>query len=257
MADDEAEIYDGIRAQFPLSFGKQTKAPTPLEAIHNSTRRTLAPPPSSSSSKTLPSSSKPWPNFLPNPPPRQNPNPNHEDDASELSKPRAAAAIGPRLPEARESEAPDAGEEEDDGAMIGPPPPPPSNEEENDDGAMIGPPRAPPSNALDSDSDGGDLDMEPDEENSYRIPLSNEIVLKGHSKVRFHLDFCAFFSEFHDDVWIWTSVSRVLGVWQLVWEILLFWLGFCCMLLELWEEWIADKECFWWIRVESNCYQLF
>ncbi|KAM1684332.1 hypothetical protein EV1_035236 [Malus domestica] len=31
VADDEAEIYDGIRAAFPLSFGKQSKSQTSLE----------------------------------------------------------------------------------------------------------------------------------------------------------------------------------------------------------------------------------
>eukprot|EP00268_Persea_americana_P017700 TRINITY_DN1856_c2_g1_i1.p1 TRINITY_DN1856_c2_g1~~TRINITY_DN1856_c2_g1_i1.p1 ORF type:complete len:647 (-),score=131.98 TRINITY_DN1856_c2_g1_i1:834-2774(-) len=181
MADgDEAEIYDGTRAYFPLSFGKQTKAPTSLEAIHNTTRRTLTPNPSSSSPSPSPnipsvsSSSKAWLKSLRRP----NPNPNHETHDSDLSKPHPAVAIGPNLPEARESAAPDAGEDEDGEEMIGPPPPPPSNEED-DGAAMIGPPRPPPSNAADSEMES----EEEVEENPYRIPLSNEIVLKGHTKV--------------------------------------------------------------------------
>ncbi|KAK8506147.1 hypothetical protein V6N11_059842 [Hibiscus sabdariffa] len=40
--EDEAEIYDGIRAQFPLTFGKQQKSQTSLEAVHNATRRSTA-----------------------------------------------------------------------------------------------------------------------------------------------------------------------------------------------------------------------
>lgn len=183
MADgDEAEIYDGTRAYFPLSFGKQTKAPTSLEAIHNTTRRTLTPNPSSSSPNipSVSSSSKAWLKSLRRP----NPNPNHETHDSDHSKPHPAVAIGPNLPEPRESAAPDAGEDEDGEEMIGPPPPPPSNEED-DGAAMIGPPRPPPSNAADSEMES----EEEVEENPYRIPLSNEIVLKGHTKVRPHLDF--------------------------------------------------------------------
>ncbi|KAM1052907.1 hypothetical protein ACFX13_000481 [Malus domestica] len=42
MADDEAEMYDGIRAAFPVSFGKQSKSQTPIEAIHNTTRRSVS-----------------------------------------------------------------------------------------------------------------------------------------------------------------------------------------------------------------------
>ncbi|KAF8007231.1 hypothetical protein BT93_K1282 [Corymbia citriodora subsp. variegata] len=63
--------------------------------------------------------------------------------------------------------------------MVGPPPPPPGNlgdgddEEEEEEEAMIGPPRPP---VVDSDE-------EEEEENRYRIPLSNEIVLKGHTKI--------------------------------------------------------------------------
>ncbi|MCD7471290.1 hypothetical protein HAX54_011625 [Datura stramonium] len=37
---DEAEIYDGARAQFPMSFGKQAKSQASLELVHNATRRT-------------------------------------------------------------------------------------------------------------------------------------------------------------------------------------------------------------------------
>lgn len=172
MADDPAEIYDGIRAEFPLSFGKQSKSQTPLEAIHNTTRRNQSlhqQPPSSSSSAadandlpSLSSSSKSWLNSLrsakiPNP----NPNPNDSD----------ASLIGPPRPPQ-----PNSAAEDDGDALIGPPPPPPGGAESDDDGEMIGPPAPARSNMEDSDSDA-------EEENKYRIPVSNEIVLKGHTKV--------------------------------------------------------------------------
>ncbi|KAJ1396336.1 WD repeat-containing protein 70 [Sesbania bispinosa] len=148
--EEDGEIYDGVRAQFPLSFGKQTKSQTSLEEIHNATRRT-----SNSNSKTtndfpsLSSSSKEWlkslrPSRNPTPPPPQ----------------------------------PD---EEDDGPLVGPPPPPSGLGPENhDDDEMIGPPPPPPRDYnLEDDSDQTELG------NRFRIPLSNEIVLKGHTKVRF------------------------------------------------------------------------
>ncbi|ONH93109.1 hypothetical protein PRUPE_8G213600 [Prunus persica] len=164
MADDEAEIYDGIRAEFPLTFGKQSKAQTSLEAIHNTTRRSVNNPPEKpSSTKTndlpsLSSSSQTWLTSLrapKNPKPNPNPEPSPADD-----------------------------EDGDGDVMIGPPPPPPQSEiadSDDDDGEMIGPPRPPVgSNMDDSDSDS---DSDSKLENRYRIPLSNEIVLKGHTKV--------------------------------------------------------------------------
>lgn len=173
MADDEAEIYDGIRAEFPLTFGKQSKSQTPLETIHNATRRSTnnlqQQPPSSAKPNDLPSlssSSKTWLNSLRTPKSNPNPNPNDSD----------APVIGPPRPP---PPGPASGDEDDDDdVLIGPPPPPPSGPaESDDDGEMIGPPPPPAgSNMYDSDLDA-------DEENRYRIPLSNEIVLKGHTKV--------------------------------------------------------------------------
>lgn len=173
MADDEAEIYDGIRAEFPLTFGKQSKSQTPLETIHNATRRStnsLQQQPSSSAKPndlpSLSSSSKTWLNSLRTPKRSPNPNPNDSD----------APLIGPPRPP---PPGPASGDEDDDDdVLIGPPPPPPSGPaESDDDGEMIGPP-APPAG-----SNMGDSDSDAEEENRYRIPLSNEIVLKGHTKV--------------------------------------------------------------------------
>ncbi|XP_004289999.1 PREDICTED: WD repeat-containing protein 70 [Fragaria vesca subsp. vesca] len=168
MADDPAEIYDGIRAEFPLSFGKQSKSQTPLETIHNTTRRNQSlhqQPPSSSSSAandlpSLSSSSKTWLNSLRS---AKTPNPNPNDSDASLIGP-------PRPPQ------PNSTDEDDGDALIGPPPPPPGGAESDDDGEMIGPPAPARSNMEDSDS-------EAEEENKYRIPVSNEIVLKGHTKV--------------------------------------------------------------------------
>lgn len=198
MADDEAEIYDGIRAQFPLTFGKQSKGQTPLEAIHRTTRRgssatDLPEKPSSAITTDLPSlssSSKTWLNSLRNP---KAPNSNAPGDDN-----GDTAIVGPPPPPATGSIA-----DEDDGgdAMIGPPRPPQGQGEDDDedvmvgpprppvdDGEMIGPPRPPGGSNL-GDSDSEEV-TDDEEENRYRIPLSNEIVLKGHTKVLFVSFFC-------------------------------------------------------------------
>lgn len=151
--EDEAEIYDGIRAQFPLTFGKKSKPQTSLEAIHNTTLRSTTVEqqtsnPSSDSFPSLSSSSKSFSDSV-----RLNPNPKPHESVGD-----------------------------DDGPSIGPPRPPmsPIEEEEEDDGPSIGPPRPPAGLTVDEDSENED---EEEEDTRHRIPLSNEIVLKGHSKV--------------------------------------------------------------------------
>ncbi|KAE8701407.1 putative aromatic amino acid decarboxylase [Hibiscus syriacus] len=173
--EDEAEIYDGIRAQFPPAFGKQQKSQTSLEAIHNATRRSAtaaaaaaaASSPSvfkNSDSKTneaLPSvssSSKAWLDSLRNSK-SSNPNPN-------------GSVIGPPRP----PPGPVPDKDEDDDVMVGPPPPPPGLGDDDDNDAKIGPPRPPVGPSSDSDEEEG-------EDNRYRIPMSNEIILKGHTKI--------------------------------------------------------------------------
>lgn len=94
--------------------------------------------------------------------------------------------IGPPRPPPGFSANDDGGDEDgedddDDGVMVGPPPPPPRNlgdddDDEEEEEAMIGPPRPP---VVDSDEE----EEEEEEENRYRLPLSNEIVLKGHNKI--------------------------------------------------------------------------
>lgn len=164
--EEEAEIYDGMRAHFPLTFGKQSKSQTPLEVIHNATRRGPSKEKDLNTIKAKPdlpslsSSSKSWLQSL------RKPNPNSTPSGDEPS-------IEPSRPLQKS-------EDEDDGVMVGPPPPPAGagsedgDEDEDDDGVMIGPPPPPVWSTMD-DSD--------EEENMYRIPMSNEIILKGHTKI--------------------------------------------------------------------------
>ena len=56
--EEEGDIYDGVRAQFPLSFGKQSKPQTPLEAIHNATRRSNSNPKTTNDLPSISSSSR-------------------------------------------------------------------------------------------------------------------------------------------------------------------------------------------------------
>lgn len=76
-------------------------------------------------------------------------------------------AVGPPRPAAVE-------EDED---IVGPPRPPTTA----DDDDMVGPPRPGESSTEDDDDDDGDAEDE--DEDEFRVPLSNEIVLKGHTKV--------------------------------------------------------------------------
>lgn len=195
--EDEAEIYDGVRAQFPLTFGKQSKPQTPLESVHSATRRhgpNPNPASSSSPSPSLPSttsaasgkssglpslssSSRAWLEAVR----ARNPRPDLQAGIGSRGgdgEDGDRAVIGPPRPPPGLISSDDGGGEDDgDGVMVGPPPPPPGNLGDGDDEeeeVMIGPPRPP---NVDSDEE------EEEEENQYRIPLSNEIVLKGHTKV--------------------------------------------------------------------------
>lgn len=221
---DEADVYEGVRAQFPLSFGKQSKSQTPLELVHNATRRTTTGASATSTAAndkpsaskkadafpSLSSSSQDWISSFKNSNPRKSsrdggvgtlvgpPRPPaglDEEDEKMIGPPPGRGGsgdgdeehlIGPPRP-------PPGKAEDDDGPTIGPPRPPPGNAEDDDDddGPTIGPPRPPPG-ALDSDSDSDedeDVDVdEEDEDPGYRVPLSNEIVLKGHTKVKYLAD---------------------------------------------------------------------
>ncbi|PSR86402.1 WD repeat-containing protein [Actinidia chinensis var. chinensis] len=174
--EDEAEIYEGVRAHFPLTFGKQSKPVTPLESIHNATRRFTTSDDAANggdSNKGFPSfssSSKAWLDSLKNPSHnsrnRSNPKPSRQSDD---------AMVGPPRPMRMD----DDDEEED--RFIGPPRLAAVDEEDEEDGEMIGPPLPPPGSGLEDSDEDEEYDGE--EEGQYRIPLSNEIVLKGHTKV--------------------------------------------------------------------------
>ncbi|KAG4916226.1 hypothetical protein JHK87_053783 [Glycine soja] len=128
----------------------QSKPQTPLEAIHNATRRSNSNPKTANDLPSVSSSSRDWLNSL---------------------RPPKTPTPPPPLPP------PD----HDDGPMVGPPPPPPTaadEEEDDDDAEMIGPPPPPPiASESEDDSDQDEVGTR------FRIPLSNEIVLKGHTKV--------------------------------------------------------------------------
>lgn len=179
--EDEAEIYDGVRAQFPLSFGKQSKPQTSLEAIHSTTRRSSSTTATATATTnktdelpSLSSSSKDWLSSLRNPNSNSNSNSSTNEDEADL--------IGPPRP-------PTDDEDEDVGPIVGPPRPSAAQlesiDEEEEEEEMVGPPRPPPGMSF-GDS-GDEVEEEEETENQYRIPLSNEIVLKGHTKVLFSL----------------------------------------------------------------------
>ncbi|GBG79575.1 hypothetical protein CBR_g29722 [Chara braunii] len=134
---------------------------------------------------------------LPRPPPLRSmlKEQNQEEEEDE------GVMIGPPKPppaKAGQEEEEEEEEEEDEGAMIGPPRPPPEastgRDEDMEDGGegpvMIGPARPPPEGQEgesddDDDDDDDDEDDEDDDDDGdeYRIPMSNEIILGGHSKI--------------------------------------------------------------------------
>ena len=148
MADGGDMDEEAMRAFFPLSFGKTTARPSSaVSSAHSSTLR------------------KP-----------QNPS-NPKPSTSAAADDDGGAMIGPPRPPP--VPAGDDDDEEEGGGMIGPPRPPPLSAhgegEDDEGGGMIGPPRPPPAEEddMEDDGDGG----------FNRIPLSNEIVLRGHTKV--------------------------------------------------------------------------
>ncbi|PKU68141.1 hypothetical protein MA16_Dca015643 [Dendrobium catenatum] len=164
----DGEMDEAMRAHLPVSFGKQSMPQHRPSSVHLTTRSTLEPANNSSSSSAAIAKSS-W------------------VDESTKHSPTAVYfeedAIGPLLPLPSVTGRLET-VYDDDRALIGPPPPPHSSskkfDEEEDDEEIIGPPR-PPQLSSDDGSD-SDLDASP-REDKLRIPLSNEIVLKGHSRV--------------------------------------------------------------------------
>ncbi|KAL9252353.1 WD repeat-containing protein [Drosera capensis] len=189
--EDEAEIYDGIRAQFPLTFGKQSKSQTSLESIHKATRRTdpaanAAESDGETTSRSLPAlsaGSRSWIESVKGKGNTKRPKQGHVGP-SQVEVEEEGGLIGPPRPEVRMNV------EEEDGVMVGPPRPPAGmnvsdedQEEEEEDRGMIRPPRPPEGVRIDDSDEDEEEEEEEDDGNRFRIPLSNEIILKGHTKV--------------------------------------------------------------------------
>ncbi|KAL0912945.1 hypothetical protein M5K25_016369 [Dendrobium thyrsiflorum] len=166
----DAEMDEAMRTHLPVSFGKQSMPQHRSSSVHLTTRRTLesANNPSSSSAAIAVAKSS-WVDE----PTKHNPT------AVDFEE----NAIGPLLPLPSVTGRHEA-VYDDVRALIGPPLPPQSSskkfDEEEEDEEIIGPPRPPQLSSDDgSDSDLDDLPLE----DKLRIPLSNEIVLKGHSRI--------------------------------------------------------------------------
>ncbi|WOL00178.1 WD repeat-containing protein 70 [Canna indica] len=153
------DMDEAIRAQFPFSFGKPSKPKSQSSAAHSATRRTT----SSASA---------------NPKPASGPVRSDQAKTFELDKPFSSrSSEGPKVSE----------DDDDDDPVIGPPPPPPmpAGPEEGDEELLVGPPRPPAfySEQNDSDDESDSSELDGDVDDLPRIPLTNEIVLKGHTKV--------------------------------------------------------------------------
>ncbi|CAD6340684.1 unnamed protein product [Miscanthus lutarioriparius] len=160
MADGAEMDEEAMRAFFPLSFGKAPARPgSAASSAHSSTLRKPQNPSNPKSSASTAAD---------------------DDSAAMIGPPRPPPASAGRTTTRKAAVSP-----------IGPPrPPPPSarGEGDDDDGdGMIGPPRPPPADDEDVDDDDGEdeeEEMEDDGDGGFnRIPLSNEIVLRGHTKV--------------------------------------------------------------------------
>ncbi|KAG0453814.1 hypothetical protein HPP92_025118 [Vanilla planifolia] len=155
---------EAMRAHFPLSFGRQSKPQS--QSANSTTERSLDAHSIPSSSNASLATAKPsWMVTIKRPNPNSR-NPPLSDASCEVDNDKEAET------------------ESDDDAMIGPtlplPPLPGKYDKEAGEEMMVGPPRSLQA-TLDDESD-SDLDDLPMEESS-RIPLSNEIVLKGHSRI--------------------------------------------------------------------------
>ncbi|XP_024370423.1 uncharacterized protein [Physcomitrium patens] len=165
LPGDEADIHDGLRTHFPLSFGKQEAKAVPLESIHSKTKRGEV----VAERLLLKSANK------------------LKSEASRRSGQIQFASAGsqfygpPRPPAARADEdivgppRPETIVNDED--VVGPPRPPATVEDED----IVGPPHRPGTSSTE-DEDGGEDEADEDDD-EYRFPLSNEIVLKGHTKV--------------------------------------------------------------------------
>ncbi|KAK8969662.1 hypothetical protein KSP40_PGU009442 [Platanthera guangdongensis] len=176
---------EAMRAQFPISFGKQPKSQSQPSSVHLTTRRMVDPTTNSSYPSSAAVAATGYTQLSGSREDEEDaseqlPRPPSADGRHEIVDDAVRAAIGPPMPQSDQPE-----RDFDDDPMVGPLPLPPSSSEkfyleDDDDQDVIGPPR-PPQVGSDSGSE-SDLDDSPTQ-NEFRIPISNEIVLKGHSRI--------------------------------------------------------------------------
>ncbi|XP_024530300.1 WD repeat-containing protein 70 [Selaginella moellendorffii] len=162
-ANTMEEFYeaDQLRGHFPVSFGRQEKSIASVEVVHTLTKR--------SSSEDETQLNKNLSERL-----KKVAEANHNlerPSEQSLSTREDGSMVGPPRPEEEEA----AAEE-----LIGPPRPSTaalSDEKDDTEPALIGPPR--PNDGAGSDSD----EEEEEDDDEYHVPLSNEIILGGHTKV--------------------------------------------------------------------------
>eukprot|EP00271_Cylindrocystis_brebissonii_P004926 TRINITY_DN16869_c0_g1_i2.p1 TRINITY_DN16869_c0_g1~~TRINITY_DN16869_c0_g1_i2.p1 ORF type:complete len:815 (-),score=192.18 TRINITY_DN16869_c0_g1_i2:440-2884(-) len=200
--DDLAERHEGLRAAFPVAFGRQETEVTPLESVHSQTKRqgdVASGELHQSHARTQEDKNQKGAAFNKKSVSRggdQRPikfaMPQRLGLSGDSQGPESngkGRSIGPRMVEERAKEG-------NEGLhVIGPPRRPPSKglldatDEEDEEGGRIGPPRPPPSGRLadggdhNDDDDDDDEDDDDGDEDEYRVPLSNEVLLKGHTRV--------------------------------------------------------------------------
>ncbi|MCO5607996.1 hypothetical protein L7F22_062199 [Adiantum nelumboides] len=170
VIEDEAQVFEGLHAQFPLSFGRQEPKKASLEAIHLATKR---------SEKQQANKGTLQDKFL-----------TAGNESQKLPKPvQAPLPMGSSQPlrrwETLTAPVVQSLATDEDDVMVGPPLPPKASLNDGDD-EDVGPSRpAPGGNLSSTDDEDGDTDGddEDEDEDFYQVPMSNEIVSKGHTKV--------------------------------------------------------------------------
>ncbi|KAI5060161.1 hypothetical protein GOP47_0024581 [Adiantum capillus-veneris] len=167
VIEDEAQVFEGLRAQFPLSFGRQEPKKASLEAIHLATKR------SDNGQKQQAKKGSLQDRFLA-----------PENPVKPVQGPLPMGSSEPlRRPETFTVPAEQSLANDEDDIMVGPPLPPKVSMDDGD-GEEIGPPRLPPGGSSTDDEDGDtDGDDQDEDEDFHQVPMSNEVILKGHTKV--------------------------------------------------------------------------
>lgn len=201
VIEDEAQVFEGLRAHFPLAFGRQEPNKASLESIHAATKRHTS---TASIDGKKQQKGSLQDRFLTSGSYTHKSSADHSHNTQTPVKrvhgPLPMGSSEPlKAPESITIVQQDVRDDERD-AMVGPPLPPKASSSE-DNGEEIGPPLPPPGDALSStDDEDGDTDGNDegeDEEDAYQVPMTNEIVLKGHTKVIGCFQIPMFFQFFH------------------------------------------------------------